>query len=441
MPDCEIMVLQGDALINYGSAVTITNTHFITMGKDSDLVPGSLECESSGCSAGQYGECKLVGNCYSCEVDICHWCSPGTYSYAGAVLLLDCQSCEAGRFKNVTDNKPSCSICESGHFSNNAATNKGGTGVASGATHCVMCPAGKYQNNNESYYCEDCPAGFFSSEGSSNCTACYAGTHTSSTGMSECETCERGKVASETIAAVSCNKCRGAFTSWARTTNCSICEEDYFMEDGICYECPENGECPLATGTTDIILGYGYWRVDPYSHQILQCTSNPDACIGGNSTLEGGYCQSNMGGPYCLICEKGYHRDLASCEECGVDGDGSVILQLCILAGLLICLVMMVIFFRKLHTRGHPCIDFVTTQSQMHFLAIAENYELLKAKFKINVVFSQIVSDFPGQFGFEYPEAYTRVAKELSNIFSLSFMSLVPAEVCMGYERHKYMIH
>jgi len=50
----------------------------------------------------------------------------------------------------------------------------------------------------------------------------------------------------------------------------------------------------------------------------------------------------------------------------------------------------------------------------------------------------QIVSDFPGQFGFEYPEAYTRVAKELSNIFSLSFMSLVPAECAWDAREDRY---
>lgn len=91
--------------------------------------------------------------------------------------------------------------------------------------NCEDCSIGRCTRCSTGYgvtlsgYCTICPPGTYSNNGNS-CAACAAGTFSSNFGTLLCQNCPEG------------------YTSLMNNTNCSFCDEGYYMESGQCTVCP-----------------------------------------------------------------------------------------------------------------------------------------------------------------------------------------------------------
>lgn len=105
-----------------------------------------------------------------------------------------------------------------------------------------------------------------------------------------------------------------------------------------------------------------------------------------------------------------------------------MVMYVCIPAGLLALSLAVLVAFKRKGIRHifHHCMNKFYSPKMEAFQII---YGILKEKLKITVVFTQVASEFPTQFGLQYPEIYMRMSYELASIFSLSFIvSFLPQE-------------
>eukprot|EP00617_Octactis_speculum_P026309 CAMPEP_0185755014 /NCGR_PEP_ID=MMETSP1174-20130828/13561_1 /TAXON_ID=35687 /ORGANISM="Dictyocha speculum, Strain CCMP1381" /LENGTH=758 /DNA_ID=CAMNT_0028433427 /DNA_START=174 /DNA_END=2447 /DNA_ORIENTATION=+ len=405
--------------------MSISNTYLNSTERSQveDGTSHAVSCRSA-CPAGEYGVCVAAGSCWSCKLNTCLKCTSGKYSRAGAASEAECLLCEIGKFNNQSAST-TCSVCGPGHFTSDGR----GVGVSSQATACTECPAGSYQEEGSSYQCLLCEKGKSSSRGSKNCTACVAGRFASSTGTTECIECESGKKTTSFVAAEGCTKCTSPFSSWKGSTNCSICKDGYYEEDKTCHECPRNGECPLGTTKANININSGYWRLGPDSIRILECTSSPGACLGGNGSSP--LCQDNSKGPFCAICELDYARasETDKCRSCakrrGLDSSFWVLLSFAS-----IILVVFCIYLKQQH-------NGVKVGEEIH--EIIEIYGELKTKLKIVLSFTQVVSSFPSQFDVPFPDSFSAICAQLKALTSLDVYGLFPRDCFMDYRTNIYI--
>ncbi|KAG2432705.1 hypothetical protein HYH02_006688 [Chlamydomonas schloesseri] len=166
---------------------------------------GATDCEE--CPAGgfisEYGNCMpclagtfnptpgLVGDCSPCPAGhvtvnggtACEVVPPGAYLRTEDMTA---QLCPQGTYSDAPGTLDLCTPCPSG-------TTTRGMG-ARNATHCKLCPAGKYVN--EAAQCVACPADTYSdAPGSTSCTACpprYAAPEGSSH-RGHCRLCPPGR--------------------------------------------------------------------------------------------------------------------------------------------------------------------------------------------------------------------------------------------------------
>lgn len=183
----------------------------------------------TNCSAGSYGvDIGMVS-----EVQACIPCSPGHWqSNEGATE--GCVMCAAGKYQEQSG-ASGCESCPAGSY----GTVSGGSSMAeacvlcdkgsmqsvSGATSlCMQCGAGKYQDLNGQARCKDCPLGTFgvtvgATSFSSGCSACEFGTYTPSPGASQCLECGLVSVPSGYYHA---RKCSSALSPSSEP--CPVCE-------------------------------------------------------------------------------------------------------------------------------------------------------------------------------------------------------------------------
>jgi hypothetical protein len=142
---------------------------------------------------GQCQECaagfQANENRTSCEA--CSAVGPSYISEEGE----PCRSCSVGKQPRL--DRTGCDICDAGRFSD--------------STLCNDCPAGQIDHDsNATTACENCTAGFFSSDpAETSCTQCALGTY-SPTGSGRCEDCAAGRymeVSSGSGAASDCIEC------------------------------------------------------------------------------------------------------------------------------------------------------------------------------------------------------------------------------------------
>ena len=145
--------------------------------------PGAQEC--TACPQGKVSSENASASCTSCPQGTyqeqsgsvtCDDCEAGKGSASlGAKSVETCEECAAGK---AASRGSICTVCPMGRFAANATTDQGvGHEVRlEGATFCNECPAGYFTSTAASLVCQACAAGSASSTGSSSCTACAAGT-------------------------------------------------------------------------------------------------------------------------------------------------------------------------------------------------------------------------------------------------------------------------
>lgn len=151
-------------------------------------------------------------------------CPTGTYNN-NPQASSGCLPCPQGTFNEFTGQTIlGCTYCPPGR----ANSFKG----AGSSTNCSSCVAGKYAETIGSATCFDCPRGkystMFESFASSQCELCPAGRY--------------GVVAGGSSLESSCQMCPEGFTSFEGSFSAAQCTKQcspgFFIQNGICAECP-----------------------------------------------------------------------------------------------------------------------------------------------------------------------------------------------------------
>lgn len=167
------------------------------------------------CMEGWYGEqCDLrycpPGEEYNKDTNACQSCEHG---YVNSDPNFQCIACSGGSFSM---NGITCDICNVGTYSNKN----------SGATHCLKCPMGMWNDELGATHCKECPEGTWNDgEGERKCQPCPSGTYRDSTGATNaslCLDCPHGTWSS-VPGASNCTKCE---PGWGYTNCQPILEEE-----------------------------------------------------------------------------------------------------------------------------------------------------------------------------------------------------------------------
>ena len=175
---------------------------------------------------------------------MCDACGDGTQQNVDST---GCELCPTGK----AGTGGTCNQCSAGNYTSNDSDAFVSTGatkcVACGAgtydddsdpsTGCVTCPAGKHQSETGQIECVDCPAGTIPDPSATVCNDCDAGKYQDNPGQTSCTDCDTGKFSSS----------EGQPTCEERTRcdeNIVRCPYDtyYFDERGYCGS-PTRGEC------------------------------------------------------------------------------------------------------------------------------------------------------------------------------------------------------
>jgi len=254
------------------------------------------------CAATEYisdNECTACPSGHTCDGTEAKQCDRGKYSSSGA---SECIGCEAGTYQDATG-QSSCALADAGFFVD-----------AMGASEQVACDAGKY-----------------SSSGASECIGCEAGTYQDATGQSSCALADAGFFvdamgASEQVA------CDAGKYSGSGASECIGCEAGTYISDNACLPCPSDSTCDGAKATACAATEYVRNNAcveKKYATAVLRaaCLANPNSW-----DTPGNGCASCC--PECVAgqCEcfedvvSGRPIDLGDGDDCAlIDGESNII--------------------------------------------------------------------------------------------------------------------
>ena len=204
---------------------------------------GSAACDdcvsgkSSPAAATSSSECfDIQANCLAtaCVIQYgtnSHWqegpchCCAGQYQetqqYKVASTRSRCIACDTGFYMDQIKHTTNCKMCADGKQSSEGKTYLLGFSPYLGATACIDCVPGTYNQRsvNGIHTCEPClPGSYTTTSGQTVCQYCTAGTY-SEAGASVCTDCLAGKYSAARAAA--CTDCTAGKTS---ATGASVCE-------------------------------------------------------------------------------------------------------------------------------------------------------------------------------------------------------------------------
>jgi len=154
-------------------------------------------------------------------------------------------ACPRGRvgsqaLKNVTHHDLGCRTCWGGKDAKNVTGYGGAHTPDEGATHCDICPAGKFATGSES-------------EGASVCRDCVPGTW-SKAQMNQCFRCKPGSYSS--WGATTCSICPPGSYSGERFGYCKLCTPGKYQQypnRSSCLDCPDGGLWPYGDGRYEMV--------------------------------------------------------------------------------------------------------------------------------------------------------------------------------------------
>ena len=132
-----------------------------------------------------------------------------------------------------------------------------------------------------------------------------------------------------------CNNCLQRTSSFPGSTECLVCDKDYYRWGAeveatpeACIPCPAKGaSCPMDTTIETIVVHPGHWRLFKWSWEITACEGDnaTQRCVGSSnangfnsSGFGDDYCGRDYTGPECKICRggRGLHLDRGECKKC-----------------------------------------------------------------------------------------------------------------------------
>ena len=368
-----------------------------------NILTGNCVCDTGyggsdclDCAQGFFGEyCKVCGYCND-DKHYSSWnhgeCNDGklgdgTCICKGKWIGEQCESCEPGYYDYFDRSCRRCPSCVNGVCDQNS--NRGACICETGWTgnlcdtcapgyfgeNCTTCPdCGDHGDcvdgscvcdpNWTGETCSDCEVGRFGPD----CVECpdcgNFGVCNEETGLCDCEIGWTGEICDHcdplTDKCDICNcgnhgKCLDPETGececefgWS-LPNCTVCQEEFYLEDQECKECPDcgdhgscvGGECVCETG----------WVTPGYEHQVnyyqenrkvsmqnpdgycsickngfyfdgVDCLSCPD-CQHSGICNEKGRCEclENWDGPFCEDCADNFFgKSCSECPDCGIHG-------------------------------------------------------------------------------------------------------------------------
>jgi hypothetical protein len=331
----------------------------------------------------------------------CLQCPPGSVSEAGSTLCScstnyfraksgePCTPCPSGTEKAGRSDGPcscrpgfvadsplpssSCSPCPAGSvFANSTAgcqCIEGFTPSSASAGACVPCETPGTEKSWVGNDACSCAAGFSRVLG--RCTPCPSATY-------------RGALASESscIACPSRSSTRGE-TGRFNLTQC-LCDEGAFLANpatGECASCPAGATCGGALTAPTALPGYYALQTSSSSStattEFVRCPRG-ESCSGGQAVCSPGY-----QGLLCGTCDKPlYGRVSSRCVKCSKGRDVGLTV------GYFAFLALQLVLLIRSSLRPHASLFAILIRSLIDYLQ---------------------VSFFVGSFGFEWPDAITRV--------------------------------
>ena len=292
----------------------------------------------------------------------CLACGTGKRSSNGSAVCQDCQpgeagtpcsKCEPGKYRGETDETTACKTCVIGQSSTKGSSSctkcdLGRYGSSSNPGVCTECIDKKeYQDTKGQTKCLSCTLGekwislissctkcTFGQYGSENgtCVICNAGRFQDEPGKHECKDCsvdtylsEKGKSSKADCLACPTERSTGTAVGNINSTACLCKRKDYYQsKDGNCLACPVGADCSDHDGITLAELGTqpGYWRINasttefadcargfssstsPKNDSIQRCPGSKNQNKSFNSDLQ---CRNineteAYGGPACMSC-------------------------------------------------------------------------------------------------------------------------------------------
>jgi hypothetical protein len=206
------------------------------------LSPPGLNFTDCSCGGNRVITDPVSGNCA---------CGPG-YGLSGG----SCVACSAFTYKVEAADGP-CTQCP--------LLSSVPTALLPGKapTDCV-CFSNSVFNPNPSIFACECNAGFGfqGASAQSPCTPCGAGSYKSSQGNFLCTPCPTFSKIILTSTAVSISEC--------------VCQNNKYMKDGACVDCPNGGNCTSGF----LFASNGFWRPNVTYLEFAACVP-PGACTGG----------------------------------------------------------------------------------------------------------------------------------------------------------------
>jgi hypothetical protein len=230
-----------------------------------------------------------------------------------------CGACSAGTYQDQ-EGQTSCKYCDSGYetlHNNNV--------VASGASQCNVCPAGKTDFDRESStQCQLCAAGYFmdSSSQSGICKTCGSGSFTdtlASTGAKSCTECPVGTTDNDSTSSTQCQICAiGKYmNAIGQSGNCKTCGSGSYTNTLASTGAESCTLCP--TGKKD---GDG-----SSSTACQNCQSGTYQDVEGQTTCKNceiGKYQDQVGQSSCTSCETNQYQDQTGqldCKNCAAGNE------------------------------------------------------------------------------------------------------------------------
>ena len=282
------------AKVGSSSCVTCTAGFYSSLTSDG-CVP---------CPAGTYDEPQ-----YSGAADTCTSCSPGYASAAlNATNSSTCKKCPAGT--RALAGSAVCSPCDRGQYSREAVPScdqcPANSDSLEGSSYAkCTCLAGfykKFENDQVTFTCDQCPVGKWAAANATSCTLCPNGTASSALGATSADTCAvcnaglfapAGSAACGTCPSWSfslagkgaCTNCSLGQFSAASSSSCQSCSPGKFSDKpsenaGGCLACPQGYFC----------LGF---VVAGSTAQVQSCPTGTYA-----KPSDSGYTQQSQ----CLLC-------------------------------------------------------------------------------------------------------------------------------------------
>ena len=278
--------------------------------------------------------------------------------------------------------------------------------------------AGKYQSENHSTSCVECPPGTY---------AMGAASH-------ECFSCEKGMYARKPRS-TSCKYCRSP--RWAvnmGSFNCTSCRNGYYYHPvtGNCVSCNvDEVRCDEEVATTLLTLDVndGYFRFTDMSKEIYACR-NKHNCKGG--TVAGKpSCTVGSFGPLCGLCENGYYLegDKARCEPCERAIQGKAVIILVAIVAFVFAGALSIFVISLKHAQA--LLAFYT-ENKTRIKDMGAKFTAFLIAMQIIVLVKENHQDLDGE---PPPNPYSYFV-ELMGFLALDIMEFIPMACIFGRVTH-----